>query len=84
MAKKEMPQQLLTVNEVAEVMQISPMSVYRLIHSGELKSIKLGRCSFRIRPADLDAFFDCCETVRPAAPEPVTGNGHASLEELCK
>jgi excisionase family DNA binding protein len=37
----------LTVYEVAVVMRLSKMSVYRLVHSGELEAIRVGR-SFRI------------------------------------
>ncbi len=38
---------LLTVNEVAELMRVSRMTVYRLIHSGELPAVRAGK-SFRI------------------------------------
>ncbi len=37
----------LTVAEVAEVMRVSKMTVYRLVHSGELASVRVGR-SFRV------------------------------------
>ena len=37
----------LTVAEVAAVMRVSKMTVYRLVHSGELPAIRFGR-SFRI------------------------------------
>ena len=37
----------LTVNEVAEQMRVSRMTVYRLVHSGELPAIRVGR-SFRV------------------------------------
>jgi excisionase family DNA binding protein len=37
----------LTVAEVAAVMRVSKMTVYRLVHSGELASVQVGR-SFRI------------------------------------
>lgn len=36
-----------TVNEVAEMMRVSPMTVYRMVHSGEVPAIRFGR-SFRI------------------------------------
>ena len=36
-----------TVAEVAAVMRVSKMTVYRLVHSGELASVQVGR-SFRI------------------------------------
>ena len=46
----------LTVVEVAEVMRVSKMTVYRLLHSGEMPGVRVGR-SFRV-PADaLDAYL---------------------------
>jgi excisionase family DNA binding protein len=37
----------LTVQEVAQLMRVSKMTVYRLVHSGELASVRVGR-SFRV------------------------------------
>jgi excisionase family DNA binding protein len=37
----------LTVAEVAAIMRVSKMTVYRLVHSGELPAIRVGR-SFRV------------------------------------
>ena len=37
----------LTVAEVAEMMRVSKMTVYRLVHSGDLPAIRFGR-SFRV------------------------------------
>jgi excisionase family DNA binding protein len=37
----------LTVGEVAEMMRVSNMTVYRLVHAGELPAVRFGR-SFRI------------------------------------
>ncbi len=43
-----MPQvRFLTVAEVARIMRVSKMTVYRLVHSGELPAIRVGR-SFRV------------------------------------
>ena len=36
-----------TVNEVADMMRVSPMTVYRMVHSGDVPAIRFGR-SFRI------------------------------------
>ncbi len=38
---------LLTVAEVADTMRVSRMTVYRMVHSGELPAIRFGR-SYRI------------------------------------
>jgi excisionase family DNA binding protein len=37
----------LTVKEVADLMRVSKMTVYRLVHSGELPAVRVGR-SFRV------------------------------------
>jgi excisionase family DNA binding protein len=52
----------LTVLEVADVMRVSKMTVYRLLHAGELPGVRVGR-SFRV-PADaLDAYLRSSSTV---------------------
>lgn len=42
--------QFMTVAEVAAMMRVSKMTVYRLLHGGDLPSVRVGR-SFRV-PAD--------------------------------
>jgi excisionase family DNA binding protein len=37
----------LTICEVAVIVRLSKMSVYRLVHSGELEAVRVGR-SFRV------------------------------------
>jgi excisionase family DNA binding protein len=37
----------LTVAEVAAIMRVSKMTVYRLVHSGEMPAVRVGR-SFRV------------------------------------
>ncbi len=37
----------LTVSEVAAIMRVSKMTVYRLVHGGELPAVRVGR-SFRV------------------------------------
>ena len=45
-----------TVNEVAELLKIQPLTVYRLIRDRKLKSYKVGRV-IRISEADFKAFL---------------------------
>jgi excisionase family DNA binding protein len=45
-----------TVAEVAAMMRVSKMSVYRLVHSGELESVRFGR-SFRLPRAAVDSYL---------------------------
>ena len=46
----------LTVAEVASIMRVSKMTVYRLVQSGELEAILVGR-SFRIPEAAVDQYL---------------------------
>lgn len=49
-------EQLLTVAEVAELLRVSTMTVYRLIRSGELPAVRVGR-NYRVRRGDLDSYL---------------------------
>lgn len=47
---------LLTVGEVASLMRVSNMTVYRLIKSGQLSAIRVGK-NYRIRRGDVDRYL---------------------------
>jgi excisionase family DNA binding protein len=47
---------LLTVADVATMLRVSKMSVYRLIHSGELEAVRFGR-SFRVPNAAVETYL---------------------------
>ena len=46
----------LTVAEVAEMMRVSKMTVYRLVHSGEMPAVRVGR-SFRVPEAAVEQYL---------------------------
>lgn len=46
----------LTVAEVAKLMRVSKMTVYRLVHSGELTAVRVGR-SFRVPEHAVDGYL---------------------------
>jgi excisionase family DNA binding protein len=46
----------LTVQEVADMLRVSSMTVYRLIKVGDLPAVRVGR-SFRVRDTDIDAYL---------------------------
>ena len=46
----------LTIAEVASVMRVSKMTVYRLVHNGELPAVRVGR-SFRVTQDDVDEYL---------------------------
>lgn len=50
------PVGFLTAAEVAARLRLSTMTVYRLIHAGELPATRIGR-SFRLRATDVDRFL---------------------------
>lgn len=59
MASKPGPvlgERLLTVSEVAGTMRVSNMTVYRLIKSGQLSAIRVGK-NYRIRETEVDRYL---------------------------
>ncbi|WP_188672073.1 helix-turn-helix domain-containing protein [Subtercola lobariae] len=47
----------LTVAEVADMMRVSKMTVYRMVHSGDLPAIRFGR-SFRVPETAVQAAIE--------------------------
>ena len=46
----------LTIAEVAALMRVSKMTVYRLVHGGDLPAVRVGR-SFRVSEEDVDEYL---------------------------
>jgi len=46
----------LKVSEVAALLRVSKMSVYRLIHAGELEAVRFGR-NFRVPEQAVNAYL---------------------------
>jgi excisionase family DNA binding protein len=69
MAHRPMPEQpaaraavtFLTVAEVAAMMRVSKMTVYRLVHGGEMAAVRVGR-SFRVPAPAVRAYLDDART----------------------
>lgn len=57
MATSSARARFLTPAEVAELLRVSSMTVYRLIKSGELRAARIGK-SYRISEADVDAYLE--------------------------
>jgi excisionase family DNA binding protein len=51
----------LTVSEVAQLMRVSTMTVYRLIKAGDLRAARVGR-SYRLRVGEVDAYLARAES----------------------
>ena len=56
MPKNDSDSRFVTVAEVAGQLRVSNMTVYRLIQSGQLAAVRVGR-SYRIREADVDRYL---------------------------
>lgn len=56
MATSSARARFLTPAEVAELLRVSSMTVYRLIKSGELRAARIGK-SYRISEEDVDAYL---------------------------
>jgi len=67
---------LLTVRDVAEVLQLSPACVYAMVAEGKLvvHRVGTGRGSIRVNRRDLDDYLDSCreqsQRSRPRPPRP--------------
>ncbi|MEJ7833755.1 MAG: helix-turn-helix domain-containing protein [Nocardioides sp.] len=46
----------LTIAEVASMMRVSKMTVYRLVHGGDLPALRVGR-SFRVLEDDVNEYL---------------------------
>jgi excisionase family DNA binding protein len=56
MPRADLGEPLLTVGEVASLMQVSNMTVYRLIKSGQLTAIRVGK-NYRMRRSDVERYL---------------------------
>lgn len=52
MAQQQAPR-FVTVAEVADLMRVSKMTVYRMIHAGDIPAVRVGK-SFRVPAAAVD------------------------------
>jgi excisionase family DNA binding protein len=55
-AREVLPRDLLTIDDVADMLDVHPNSVRKWCKSGKLHSIRVGR-RFRIAPSALDSFL---------------------------
>jgi excisionase family DNA binding protein len=57
MAQEFREARFATVNEVAMLMRVSNMTVYRLIKQGDLPAVRIGR-GYRIREEDVHRYLE--------------------------
>jgi excisionase family DNA binding protein len=53
-----------TVSQLAQLLQLTEMTIYRMVHRGELPCYSIGRVK-RFRQSDIEAFLKRCRV--PAA-----------------
>lgn len=51
-----MGDKLLTVNEVAKMLRVSNMTVYRLVRNKQIHAVKVGK-NYRIKQSDVDKYL---------------------------
>jgi excisionase family DNA binding protein len=56
MSPNESRSRFVTVGEVAALLRVSNMTVYRLVQAGQLPAVRVGR-SYRIREEDVDRYL---------------------------
>ncbi len=67
--RKDPPSDVLTVEQVADYLQLNKLTVYKYIREGRLAASKIGK-SYRVRRGDVDTFLES-QKLRPGrAPAP--------------
>jgi len=49
---------MMTVKEIAKEIGVAPMTVYRLVHRGELPAIRISQRSLRVRREELVKYLE--------------------------
>ncbi|MBI2611536.1 helix-turn-helix domain-containing protein [Candidatus Gottesmanbacteria bacterium] len=77
-----MPQfdRFFTVKEIAELLQLSSITVYEFIKSNKLQAIQFGR-SYRVHTKDLDKFIRN-HRVKPVLPSDLSAETSVKVEAL--
>lgn len=53
-----MPEELLTIEQAAQLLQLHPDTVRRLVREGELPGVKIGRRQWRIATSALQRYIE--------------------------
>jgi len=59
---------LLTVEQVADYLQLNKLTIYKYIRDGRLPAVKIGKV-YRVRKPDIEAFLES-KRIRPPAASP--------------
>jgi excisionase family DNA binding protein len=69
---------LLTTDEVLAQLRLTPRRMYRLIRSGELPAVRIGR-QWRFRPEDIDGWMKKTQQTSCGELDPSAGCAAATL-----
>ena len=72
-----MPDELLTVKEVAELLKLNQQTIRNMIDRGELGAVRVGQRRVRVRQSQLDAFLAAGES----SPQPGEANPWQAVNE---
>lgn len=53
----------MTVYEIADLLRVEPLTIYRYIRSKKLTAYKLGK-DYRVQQKDFEQFLNNCKTVK--------------------
>ena len=53
----------MTVYEIADLLRVEPLTIYRYIRSKKLTAYKLGK-DYRVQQKDFESFLKNCKTVK--------------------
>ena len=65
--------ELLTISQVAKILNINKGTLYKWIKQGKIKHLRLGPKSIRFRSQDIEEFLQFCETKEPEV-DPIISN----------
>lgn len=59
--RNEKPREFYTVSQLAELLQLNEMTIYRMVNRGTLPCYVIGRAK-RFRRSDVDEFLESCRS----------------------
>ena len=76
------PPRLLTIDQVADLCQVSTKTVYRAIRSGALTACRLGKGgAYRVKPEEMEIWIEACSGAAATAhPEPPNSRSTAPAQ----
>ena len=63
-AQVEKPPEFFTVGQLADLLQLTQMTIYRMVNRGELPCYSIGRVK-RFRRNDIEEFLESCRMPAP-------------------